>query len=296
MDLEELRAFLAVAETGSFLTAAKSLRLSRATLRRRIDQLEARAGVLLVDRTRMGAALTEAGSVLAARGRLMVQEASALLESVREAGAEPSGTLRVQLPVGLPPHVLTPLTSFVRKKYPRLAIRLSFSDDPAGGLLENVDLAAHFGDKSPIGPWVSREVLRLRVWMIASAEYLAQRGTPRSVAELSQHELLAWECPGGDGRLWPLRGGGTFSVTPAITARHIHLIRQYAIAGLGIALVPDALLPDPGVAEGALVPVLPELVGSEVALRVVIPAALSELPRIKALLELLKPFLGEIGL
>ena len=103
MDLEELRAFLAVAETGSFLTAAKSLRLSRATLRRRIDQLEARAGVLLVDRTRMGAALTEAGSVLAARGRLMVQEASALLESVREAGAEPSGTLRVQLPVGLPP-------------------------------------------------------------------------------------------------------------------------------------------------------------------------------------------------
>lgn len=296
MDLEELRAFLAVAETGSFLTAAKSLRLSRATLRRRIDQLEARAGVLLVDRTRTGAALTEAGSVLMARGRLMVQEASALLESVREAGAEPSGTLRVQLPVGLPPHVLTPLTSFVRKKYPRLAIRLSFSDDPAGGLLENVDLAAHFGDKSPIGPWVSREVLRLRVWMIASAEYLARRGTPRTVAELTQHELLAWECPGGDGRSWPLRGGGTFPVTPVITARHIHLIRQYAIAGLGIALVPDALLPDPGVVEGALVPVLPELVGSEVALRVVIPAALSEIPRIKALLELLKPFLGEIGL
>lgn len=296
MDLEELRAFLAVAETGSFLTAAKSLRLSRATLRRRIDQLEARAGVLLVDRTRMGAALTEAGSVLAARGRLMVQEASALLESVREAGAEPSGTLRVQLPVGLPPHVLTPLASFVRKKYPRLAIRLSFSDDPAGGLLENVDLAAHLGDKSPIGPWVSREVVRLRVWMIASAEYLARRGTPRTIAELAQHELLAWECPGGDGRSWPLRGGGTFPVTPVITARHIHLIRQYAIAGLGIALVPDALLPDPGVAEGALVPVLPELVGSEVALRVVIPAALSEIPRIKALLELLKPFLGEIGL
>ena len=83
MDLEELRAFLAVADTGSFLTAAKSLRLSRATLRRRIDQLEARAGVLLVDRTRAGATLTEAGSVLATRGRQMVQEASAL--SIRSA-------------------------------------------------------------------------------------------------------------------------------------------------------------------------------------------------------------------
>src|SRR5262245_61792135 len=141
MDLEELRAFLAVAETGSFLTAAKSLRLSRATLRRRIDQLEARAGVVLVDRTRLGANLTEAGTVLAARGRLMVQEACALLDSVREVGSEPSGVLRILLPVGLPPHVLTALLGFVRAKYPRLAFRLHFSDDPVGGLIENVDLA-----------------------------------------------------------------------------------------------------------------------------------------------------------
>lgn len=296
MDLEELRAFLAVADTGSFLTAAKSLRLSRATLRRRIDQLEARAGVLLVDRTRMGAALTEAGSVLAARGRLMVQEASALLESVRDVGSEPAGVLRILLPVGLPPHVLTPLLAFVRAKYPRLAFRLQFSDDPVGGLMENVDLAVHFGEKSPIGPWVARELIRVRVWLLASADYLARRGTPRSIEELAGHDLLAWECPGEDGRSWPLRGGGTFPVGPVMTARHIHLIRQFAIAGLGIALVPDALLPDPGVAEGALVPVLPELVGREIALRVMIPAVLAEIPRIKAMIELLKPFLGEFGL
>ena len=77
--------------------------MSRATLRRRIDQLEARAGVHLVDRTRLGAPLTEAGKVLAARGRLMVNEASALLASVREAGSEPAGELRVLLPIGLPP-------------------------------------------------------------------------------------------------------------------------------------------------------------------------------------------------
>lgn len=296
MDLEELRALLAVADTGSFLTAAKSLRLSRATLRRRIDQLEARAGVLLVDRTRVGVTLTEAGTVLAARGRLMVQEVSALIQSVRAVGAEPSGVLRILLPVGLPPHGLTPMLSFVRARYPRLAFRLLFSDDPTSGMVEDVDLAVHFGDSSPKGPWVARELLRLRVWPIASAEYLARRGTPRTIAELASHDLMSWEAPGDDGKLWPLRGGGTFAVNPFLVTRHIHMIRQHAIAGLGIALVPDAMLADPGLAEGALVAVLPELVGSEVGLRVLVPAALSEIPRIRAMLELIRPFLGDLGL
>lgn len=296
MDLEELRAFLAVADTGSFLTAAKSLRLSRATLRRRIDQLEARAGVLLVDRTRAGASLTAAGDMLAARGRLMVQEANALIESVREVGSEPSGVLRILLPVGLPPHVITPMLRFARTKYPRLTYRLHFSDDPIGGMLENVDVALHFGDSSPAGPWVSRELVRSRVWLIASADYLARRGTPTSIEDLAGHDLLAWECPGDDGRIWPRLHGGTFPVTPVIITRHIHLIRQFAIAGMGIALVPDAMLPDPGVPDGTLVPVLRDVVGREIGLRVVVPAVLSEIPRIKAMLDLLRPLLGEFGL
>ena len=239
MDLEELRAFLAVADSGSFLTAAKTLRLSRATLRRRIDQLEARAGVLLVDRTRVGVMLTEAGSVLAARGRLMVQE--------------------------------------------------------AGGLIEDVDLAVHFGDRSPAGPWVSREILRLRIWLVASREYLARRGTPKTVEDLQQHDLLSWECPGHDGRVWSTLRGGTIQVAPFMITRHIHLIRQYTLAGLGIALVPDAMLPDPGIPDGTLVPVLPDVVGREIGVRLMVPAVLSEIPRIKAMLELLKPFLGNLG-
>ena len=296
MDLEELRAFLAVADSGSFLTAAKSLRLSRATLRRRIDQLEARAGVLLVDRTRTGVFLTEAGTMLAGRGRLMVQEASALIESVREVGVEPAGVLRILLPVGLPPHLITPLLGFVRARYPRISYRVHFSDDPVGGLIENVDLALHFGDRSPSGPWVSREIARVRVWAIASREYLAQHGTPRTLDDLRNHELLAWECPGDDGKLWPLIRGGTFPVSPVMVTRHIHMIRQFAIAGLGIALVPDAMVPDPGVAEGALIPVLSEVIGREIGVRIVVPAVLSEIPRIKALIELLKPLLGDLGL
>ena len=81
-----------------------------------------------------------------------------------------------------------------------------------------------------------------------------------------------------------------------LIARHIHLLRQFALAHLGIALVPDAMLPDPGVSDGELVAVLPKVIGKEVGIRVVVPAVLSEIPRIKALIDLLRPFLGELRL
>ena len=107
---------------------------------------------------------------------------------------------------------------------------------------------------------------------------------------------MSWEAPGDDGRRWSTLHGQTFPVAPVLIARHIHFLRQFAIAGLGIAMVPDAMLPDPGVPEGALVPVLPQLLGYEVGVRVVVPAVLSDIPRIKALVELLKPFLGDFRL
>ena len=94
MDLEELRAFVAVAETGSYLAAADSLAMSRTTLRRKVDSLEARAGVALVEGTPRGIVLTDAGKALASQGHRMMQEMRAVLSSVRDLGSTPRGTLR----------------------------------------------------------------------------------------------------------------------------------------------------------------------------------------------------------
>ena len=290
MDLEELRAFLTVVETGSFLAAERSLNVPRATLRRRVDSLEARAGVPLLNRTRLGVGPTEAGAVLAARGKLMVQEATALVSSIRELGKAPSGTLRVLLPVGLPPQVLVTLYTAMRDAYPRLSVQLRFSDDPVAGLLDDVDLAVHFGARSPPGPWVSYEVLRVREWLIAHADYLARRGTPTSLAELAGHELLSWEAPGEDPLAWPLLAGGTFPVEPSLIATSVHFLRQCVLAGQGIALLPDALFPDPGVDPGVVVPVLEGVVGRERQVRVVVPSVLTDLPKIKAVLAHVRAF------
>ena len=124
MDLEELRAFLTVAETGSFLAAEQRLGMPRATLRRRVEALEARAGVPLLHRSRQGVSLTVAGMSLAERGGLVAQEAAALVASVRELGREPAGLLRVQLPPGMPPQILAQLFAAIRATWGKLSVRV----------------------------------------------------------------------------------------------------------------------------------------------------------------------------
>jgi DNA-binding transcriptional LysR family regulator len=224
----------------------------------------------------------------------MMQETSALLASIREVGQAPSGLLRVVMPVGLPPHLLAPLFGLLRTTYPLLRVQASFSDDPLGEPLDNVDLAVHFGEDRPKGPWLSHVVLRVREGLLASAEYLRRRGVPRSVEELRGHELFSWQAPGEDARIWPTLQGSSFTVEPALVATDIHFIRVCCLAGQGIGLVPSVDLAEPEGTEGTLVPVLPEVVGRERPVRISVPEALAEIPKIKLVLSHLRDALGPL--
>lgn len=290
MDLEEFRAFLAVAETGSFLAAAVNLNVARATLRRRVEALEARAGVPLLERSARGVVLTEAGALLAARGRAVVQEASSLVASVREIGREPVGVLRVLLPVGLPPHAMALLFAAMRSLYPKLMMQARFAEEPGDAALTDIDLVVHFGVGPLPGSWLSYEVMRTRERLIASADYLQRRGTPTKVEELAGHELLSWCAPGEDGRVWPTRTGEALEVDPALVCADVHLIRQLVLLGQGIGYVPDAQLPDPGVPDGTIVPVLPEVVGRDRSLHMAVPTALANSPKLRAMVKQIQAF------
>jgi DNA-binding transcriptional LysR family regulator len=292
MDLEELRAFLHVVESGSFLAAAEALSVSRTTLRRRVGSLEARAGVPLLESTQQGVVLTDAGRILARRGRALEEEAGALLSSIREVGQEPSGVLRVSMPVGLPPQILASLCGALRVAYPRLRAECRFSDDPITESLAGVDMAVHFSEAPPKGKWLSYVVVRMPQMLIASKEYLARAGTPGSVEDLAEHELFSWQHPGEDARAWPLRAGGTFAVEPRLISTDIHLLHHCCLAGLGIGLAPDGGVPHPGFPSDTLVPVLPDLVGRDRALRVSVPEALSDLPKIKMVLHRIRGVIG----
>lgn len=285
MDLEALRAFVTVVETGSFVGASRRLGLARATLRRRIDALEVEAGLPLLSRSHAGVVPTEAGALLAKEGRVLIQEAQILLSTVREVGDEPQGLLRVMLPAGLPPEVLAPFFGALRARYPRLRVLARASDDPLADLLEDVDVALYWSTLEPEGPWVSMELGRARQWLLAHPSYLALRGRPERVQDLSEHDLLCWAPPGEDGRRLHLVGGGEAEVEPVLASPDIHLLRVAASQGQGVAYVPDGLVPIPGL---ELEPVLPEQVRAERVLRVAVPSALEQAPRVRAVLTELR--------
>jgi DNA-binding transcriptional LysR family regulator len=295
MDLEELRAFVAVSETGSFVRAAEGLGMSRSTLRRKVDALEARAGVALMESTPSGVVLTDAGRVLASQGRRMMEEMSAVLRSVRDMGDTPRGALRVTMPLGVPPHVLTRLLAGTRNAFPHLAYVIRASADPIRDELENVELALHFGDASPGPSWLSFPILSVRTRLLATASYLSRAGTPDSLEALATHELFSWQAPGETGLALPLPDGQRLVIEPRLVSADPHLLRWCAWDSLGLAHIPDAMVPDPPGVD-PLVRVLPEVVGREVTLRVSVPKVLAEVPKIRLVVAGIRSFIASNAL
>lgn len=282
MDLDELRAFVAIADRGSLLDASRALSVSRTTLRRRIDTLSARLGVILHQPSPTGIELTEAGLTLAEHGRRLIRESESIAAAVQEIASGPSGELRVVVPVGMPPHAAIPLYAGLRGRFPGLSLRTRMAEDPLAAS-QGADLILHFGQRPAHGGFITRRLVALRVWLVASHAYLERHGTPTRVEDLADHPLLLWTGLDSPGTL-PLLDGRHVPVRPAVTSRDIHMLRQIAIAGHGIALLPDGMFPDPGFAKPPLSPVLERVVGAEVALWTAIPEALRNAPRVRAML------------
>ncbi|MCB9750044.1 MAG: LysR family transcriptional regulator [Myxococcales bacterium] len=280
MDLEELRAFLAVVERGSFLAAAVQTHSSRATLRRRVDALEARAGRPLLERNPQGVTLTAAGQLLAEQGRLIMQDVDALVDALRDVSRAPAGRVTIMLPVGMPPQLTPQLVRLLRSQCPDVQIDLRAHADPASAALDDVDLVIYVGERDPPGPWVCHELLVARERLLASPEYLAARGAPRSLEQLAEHELFVWRAPDRDAPVAPLRAGGSVPITPTLVSPDIFQLRELARAGLGITLAPDAELDD---SEG-FIPVLPELVERALPVRVAVRGVVAELSKNRAVL------------
>jgi DNA-binding transcriptional LysR family regulator len=285
MDIEELRALLAVAETGSVLAASERLRMTRTTLRRRLESLEARVGAALVTRGHAGAELTPAGEEAAQHARVILKEANALLASARAAGDVVTGPLKVVLPTGLPPSMMGAVYAALRQAHPHLHLDVRLSDDPVADGFDDADLTFHFGARVETGSWVTRVVHPMRERLLASPAYLAARGTPQTLDDLAEHDLIAWRRPDADPRLWPTSDGVGLPVNPVVINADIHTLRAIVLAGGGIALLPEGRVPDPFEPPGAVVTVLPDLIGRDCPLRMIAPPVVVRSPRVRRLLE-----------
>jgi DNA-binding transcriptional LysR family regulator len=284
MSFEDLRAFLLVAEEGSFLSAADKLGVSRTTLRRQVDALEAQAGVPLLQRGAKGAVLTDAGKRLQAQGKAMDQEFTALLRAVRETTRRPEGEVRVLLPIGLPPQQMGVLFGMIRSSWPGLLLRTRFSEEPLSEKLSDVDVLIWFGAPDLGSTWLTQKLFGVPLRLLASHDYLTERGTPQSLEDLKGHDLLAWLPRDDRDAKLQTRAGASHTIHPALTSTNADFLHECARLGLGIAWVPDGGVPPP-TGQEPLVRVLSDVVGTVTDLWLAVPRTMADVPKVRVFLE-----------
>jgi DNA-binding transcriptional LysR family regulator len=283
-----LKALVVTVEHGSFQAAAQKLNVSRATLRNRVEALENLVGLQLLVRTIRGVELTGEGGPFLARAQALLADAAALARFSDECTGEVTGELRIRAPVGMPSLLHALALSQIRRRYPGVRIRFDPHPDPTSDVGPDTDFVLHFCPRVTRGDFRTVRLSSFPARLIASPAYLAERGTPQTPAELQGHSLLSWVAPGEDGTRWPLLSGGWLEVDPAVCSSDIGTVRGLASAGLGIAFVPDPEEVRPLVSREDVVPVLPDVVGREISLWILMPDARAGTGRTRAALQVAK--------
>lgn len=264
IDVDALSAFAAVIDTGSFSAAAERLGQTPSGISRAIARLETQLGMTLMHRTTRRQDLTEEGDWLLGRARKILAELEDTEAQVLARRSQPSGLVRVNAATPALDHLVAPLVPAFLDAYPLIRLELASGETLVDLIEERADVAIRIGqlaDSSLNARRLGSSALRL----LAAPSYLAQHGTPATVAELAQHRLLGFTAPASL-NTWPLMnqdgagdaGSEGVAVTPAVVASSGETLRHLVLAGAGIACLAD-FLTRADVEAGRLVPVLAPL-------------------------------------
>jgi DNA-binding transcriptional LysR family regulator len=239
--------FVEAVEAGSFAKAGERLSLTRSAVGKAVARLEERLGTQLFQRTNRTQCLTEDGQQYYERCLRAIEElrtGEALLETGRR---EVAGRLRVSLPVLFGRYCVAPVLRAYARQHPRLELELSFSDRQVDVIAEGFDLAVRNGALGNESTLRARRLVSQRKVLCGSPSYLAERGEPRSLADLEGHDLLvywrgdhglSWRLPDASGALTEL------SFTSRLRFDDLEAIVDAAAEGMGLAWVPYWLVRD----------------------------------------------------
>jgi DNA-binding transcriptional LysR family regulator len=285
-----LPTLVTLARTGSVSQSARLLGVPRSTVSRRLTRIEGAVGVKVAERSHQRFVLTGAGRRLVDGAVEALAKLETVHEQARAIGGEVKGVLRVAMPAGVSGAFVGVFFAFLHARHPLIDIELTVTDRPALRLEEGFDLILVMGTPEPSG-WLRRRLSETELLAVASPHYLAQAGTPTTIAMLRDHRLLGFAHPGSTAQ-WPRLRGGDFPVRPCLVTNDLTVLREAAVVGMGIALLPiHVALPELGA--GTLVRVLPTLVGEATDLFALYLPERRASPVLKAVLAAIAEFAGE---
>lgn len=252
-----------LAQQGSYTAAAHRLGVSKAAVSQRISELERAARVTLVQRTTRSLRLTEAGQRLVDETRASFEQIAQSFAQVQDLAAQPSGLVRVTAPVALARQQLMALFTEFLREHPAVRIELDLSDRFVSLANEGFDLAIRHTDHPP-DTHVAWSLCRTRSVLVAAKSYLRRHGSPHTPAELKAHNCLHYPRS-QDTPAWTFepvqRNKGTerltIPVSGTLAANNSEALREAALQGAGIALLPD-FSAQAALRQGKLVEVLPQ--------------------------------------
>lgn len=236
-DLTTLALFADVVEHGSLTRAAKTSGLAKATVSRRMTELERRLGVRLLQRSTRRVVPTEEGKRLYARCSELVGAAKAATEVMLDAAGAPGGTLRVAAPTVFAQLHLTPIVVDYLAKQANVQVQVLSNNTPVDLIADEIDVAIRVGS-FPDSALMARRLALDPIVAVASNKYLKRHGTPETLRDLGAHACLrlSWEAER------PRWDSGQQSATgrrPHLVATDGAVVREAAMLGLGIAFLPS---------------------------------------------------------
>lgn len=290
-DLTHIMTFCRTVETGSITDAAKSLHLTKSVASRRITALEENLGVSLLKRSPRGAVATEAGELYYARSREILDRLEDARQQVSGLGSDLVGRVRMTAPRSLSDLIMNRAYASFLKENPGVELDLNLDDRTVDLIGEGYDLALRVGtlkDSSLIG----RKLTDLSRAAVASPEYLAVHGTPKSPSDLQHHTCIfysnmearaQWRFTGPTGDQQSVKVQGRISTNSGQAQMEL------ACAGLGIAVLPQFFIHQ-ALTEGRLQTILTDYTQNSLGIYALYPPSRQQNAKVRALVDHLKAY------
>ena len=237
-EFAELRAFAAVVDRSSFARAADHLGLSRSALSQVIRQLEERLGVRLLNRTTRSVAPTAAGAQLHERMAPLMRDMDDAVAEASATAGRAGGTLRINTLGMAACQVIAPRLARFHRAHPEVVLDIVVDDALSDVVAGRFDAGIRVGERVEKDMIAVRLTPDVKMIAVASPDYLARHGTPRTPADLHHHACINWRLQ-ADGRVyrWQFEKRGKpleLAVHGPLTTNQAHTGLAAALQGLGV--------------------------------------------------------------
>ncbi|WP_301117998.1 LysR family transcriptional regulator [Pusillimonas sp. (ex Stolz et al. 2005)] len=271
LDLGALRVFVAIVETGSFVSGGEALGLTRSAAGKAMARLEAHLGTRLLQRTTRTVSLTVDGERFYERCVQILQDLEEAESDIRQDLPQPKGTLRLSVTEAYGRIVVLPFLKQFLAAWPGLEVEVNLTDRVVDLVEEGFDLSIRIGDIPTNSQLIARTVEYARPYVYAAPSYINAFGEPKEPSDLTSHQRLiyglgiqstGWNLLTSSGSEVFIDGGRKLRFDSG------EAIRESALHGMGVAFLPAFLVND-DVESGRLVRILPSYGGKRLPIQVV---------------------------